>query len=499
MDRFEQELARRDRRVILALWGVALGRKTARPERWELGRARLLGDPSLLRFSEAALRRPLPGLLERRVLLLHRAAEDVQVEQTPKIIALRNRLLRADATLAPHVEGRKMSIGEAFRRVRSNPDQKTRRAHWEAIQDANRTLEADLLELARLRNESAREAGHRSYVDLRLSQEGIRRIDLEGWSRAVLRAGKAQRSRLREAFEARTGASEFYPWDQLFAGRLLRPDADGFFPNTKVIPWALEGLRGWGLPPKQFPIKIVWHTNPTGGVTYAPTIPTDVRFMIHPRGRGGWALQCLTLHELGHAVHACSVRAPTHFLRGNELMPGYPGFLEGVGQMFYAIGTSEEFLRSRPGLGRDLAATLQQGRARDEMLWACTMAVSVAQEFDLYTSPNAGLSDRFARRFRAAWDYDTSSPPSFANTIWIQYGLYMKSYFLAEIFAAQIREAALGEVGGEFWPNRRLGPWLVRNWLARGATFDWVPHVREVSGKQFGPDPLLRHLHSLGS
>lgn len=496
MDHFETELARWDRGILVAQWNVALGRK-AYPERWEVGRARLLGDSRLLRFGEETLRRPLPSLLERRVQLMQRGAEDVQVEHRPEIAKLRNDILRADAAHKVVVHGKKVPAYRTYEMVRKAKDPRERRHVWEAVQRAGHPLEAQLQELARRRNEGARALGYATFVDLRLAEEGLTRAQLEGFLREVGEITRGSMRRLRQEFHERDPEAGWHPWDVSYSMRAHQPDVDRHFPGRSMLATVEAGLRGWGLRPDRSRIRVVRAGIPFGGVTYACTIPTDIRVAVNPVD--GWGNLGVLFHEMGHAVHHASTRASSHLLRGYETLPGEAGLAEGIGGFFEELPVDEGWLRSRKNLPRELIPELLAHRGLHAAYWAGWLSVWVRKELELYLDPDRDLRTLYTKMDRDLMGFDEAPPASFVDSIWVQYGFYAKSYLLAWLFSAQVRQAVLRDVGGELWPNRRIGPWMVEHWFRDGYGFDWVPHMKEVTGRPLGTAALRHHLRSLGA
>ncbi|MDE1819280.1 MAG: hypothetical protein KGI98_00340 [Euryarchaeota archaeon] len=498
MDRLESALAPLDRGILLAQWGVAMGR-SAHPERWEMARARLLGGPELVRFADEALSRPLPRLLERRVALLRRAAEDVQVEHDTPIVRLRNDLLRRDASLRVRYRGRLLPLHRVGELLRKAEERRERQRLWEASQRSLATLEPGIRKLAELRNARAHELGFPSFVELRLSQEGVSRAQLERFIVSLKAIGRPAARRVRDDFEDAKGERGWYPWDLPRAFELRKPPAvDRYFPGRGMLSAAMGALRGWGFHPERYHLRIDRHAISAGGLCYAPTIPQDVRVVVNPQG--GWVWYGILMHELGHAVHASLTRAPTHLLRGYETLPGNAGMSEGVGGLFEEISGEDAWLSTRTGLPRASIDRLIADRA---VGWPDSVgytALWVEQELELYRRPTGDLVSTFARLQRAYEGYlPTSVPASFGDGIWVQYGLYAKSYLFAWLFASQVREGMLRDIGGDTWPNPRVAPWLNRNWFRPGITQDWVAQVNETSGTPLGTGALLRRLRSFGA
>jgi hypothetical protein len=84
------------------------------------------------------------------------------------------------------------------------------------------------------------------------------------------------------------------------------------------------------------------------------------------------------------------------------------------------------------------------------------------------------------------YGFDEYRPRSFADSFLVELPVYSPSYVYAELLRPQLTAAVLAEVGGELWPNPRVGPWLVDRWFRDGSSYDWWTRLREVTGRPFG-------------
>jgi len=191
-------------------------------------------------------------------------------------------------------------------------------------------------------------------------------------------------------------------------------------------------------------------------------------------------------HEVGHGVHSASVRAPTHLLRWSEGLPGFGGFHEGIGQFFELIAESEPWLLARGNLSaREVGSFVAETR-RTPLASMASLVGWIREELDLYLRPTADPAERSRRFGRTVCGFDAYEPRSFADSFFVEAPIYATSYLVAALLRPQLLAAALEEVGGPTWPNRKMGPWLVRHWFREGSAFDWQPRVRELSGRTFG-------------
>jgi hypothetical protein len=497
--RFANDLERRleplDRGILLAEWKLVSGRSTAGSAAWQTRRHDLLEEPGLLdriRRYRANTRTPR---LQRRLELAERAVLESRIEQGADIVELRSGLQRRIAAFRPRWHGRRVGRAVVRHALRTSPDRRVRERAFYSLEPLHRSLEAGLVELAALRNARAREFGYGSFPDFRLTHEGLAVGRLEELVDTALRHVPSEMRRRRDDFEDRTGDRGWYPWDVSFAEQLGAGLPDAAFPPRSALDSVLAGVRRWGFAPRTLRFRIDRHDLSAGGICLAPDPPRDVRIVVHPGG--GWTQSRILFHEVGHAVASASVRQPSHLLRWHENLPGFAGLSEGEGQFFDQIGTSEAWLRSATGLPPAQLAPAVLGARRAPLATVGFLAAWITQELALYLRPRDDLAEVGPRFFRRTMWFDSYRSPSFTDPFFVELPVYSPSYLYAELLRPQLTAAVLDAVGGELWPNPRVGPWLVEHWMRDGSSYDWWKRLREVGGRPFGAGAFNAEMRTL--
>lgn len=481
--RLDRELERFDRSILVADWNLFTGRSTAGADAWQLRRARFLSDPDLLEWVRSARDRDWPPLLARRLELLERVLLDAQVEQNPEVVALRGELQRRIVAFRPEWKGRRVGRMVLHRVLRESPNAADRRRAFYALEPLQRPLEEPLQRLVLLRNERARQAGFRTFADMRLSFSGLTSDRLlELVDEAVVPASSRLR-RLREEFVRGGGKSGWHPWDALYAKHRRAPLPARSFPREGMLARVMHAVGRWGFPVERMRFRVVFHDTPSGGLTLAPNPPRDVRILVHPTG--GWLAHLVMFHEVGHAVHSASIRAPRHLLRWHENIPGFGPFHEGIGGMFEEIASLPSWLAEQPGISRVLAEQFASASQDGNVLDAAWHATWLRTEQLLYRQPDRDPMPEVHRYERRLFGYDDYPSLSFVDSFFVESPIYAPNYLLAILFGHQLRERILQLFGDPLWPNPRLGPWLRRWWFAPGSTFDWGARLRETTGHPF--------------
>ncbi len=492
----DRRLEKFDRAILAAEWDLFTGRSRRGSETWQVRRAELLSDPRLLEWVRRALQHVEPPLVHRRLELLERILLDTHVEQDPEIVRRRSAAVRRLVAFRPEWKGRRVERSVVLRAMRESTRETERRTAYYASEPVHRALEGTLRELVRLRNDRARALGFRSFAHLRLGFLGLTPERLEELSASAMVPAPAAVRALRDRYQAETGSGSWHPWDFSHARELRVPLPATSFPRRGMLPRILAAVAEWGFRTDRMHFRLVYHDLPAGGLTLAPDPPRDVRILVHPQG--GWLAHLGMFHEVGHAVHSASIRAPRHLLRWHENVPGFGAFHEGIGALFEELANNADWLAGRPGISRGRAEAFERS-ARDAVLLEAPWHASwFGIEQALYRAPDRDPMEAIQRRERRLFGYDDYRPLSFVDSFFIKSPIYAQNYLLASLFARQLAETLRERFGSPIWPNRKVGPWLAREWFAPGSIYDWIPRVRELTGRPYGAEAFRRSVAPAG-
>ena len=486
----DRRLEHVDREILLADWNLQVGRSRKGSERWQLQRARLLSDERLLPWVRSALRRSTTPPVHRRLELLERILLDAQVEQSPEVVRLRSRMSERIITFRPRWKGRRVNRATIFEVEQKGPNESDRRAAFYALDPLHRPLEGLLQELVELRNERARELGYRTMAAMRHSFDHLTPERVRSLAETAGRLARPALRELREKYQEATDRACWHPWDFLYARELQAPLPDRWFPRREMMPRILKAVREWGIRTDRMRFRLVYHDTPFGGLTLAPDPPTDVRILVHPQG--GWVRYMVLFHEVGHAVQSASVRAPGHLLRWHENIPGFGAYHEGIGGLFEDIPNSLEWLTTMPRVERKRAEQFARLQKDANLIWAAWHGCWIRTEQLLYERPGRDPTAEAQRYERTVFGYDEYPCRSFVDTFFVDSPIYASNYLLAILFGRQLSRTLRDLFGDPLWPNRRVGPWLIRNWFAPGSLVDWLPHLKELTGRPFGAEAFAK-------
>ncbi|MCI4351993.1 MAG: hypothetical protein L3K14_01200 [Thermoplasmata archaeon] len=490
LDEIERRVEPLLRGRMLADWRLYTGRSTVGPLQWQLRRHRLLSAEGLVQWAEECRRNEPDQSSARRLELLQRLATDAILEEHPSVSRPRAVLQRRIARFRPTWKGKRVDRSVVRKQLRTSPDRDQRRAAWYSTEPLYRSVEEPLRRLVRTRNARARELGFRSYPEYRLGFEGFNLSRLKDLLDEVTRPVRAAAVEKRAAFEDETGLRGWCPWDAGYADELAVRLPERAFGTASLLRSVLAGVRQWGFSERRLRFNIDHHDGAFGGIAIPVDPPRDVRVVV---GSGtGWTNYMILFHEVGHAVQDRSTAVHPPLLRWYSYLPGFPGFLEGIGTLFEEIPKSPEWLVTRPGIDRRLAArfaSMKQLTQLAEMSW---LLAWIRAELELYRNPEGDIGEVRGRWLRRLGGYDAFDPPSFADFFYVEAPVYSQNYLFAMLFARQLLSTLRKELGGPLWPNRRFGPWLTRNWFRSSGEFDWVPRLEAQTGRPFGAEAFNR-------
>jgi hypothetical protein len=480
----DRRLERLDRAILAAEWDLYTGRSSCGSERWQLQRGALLSDDRLLEWIRSALNRAWPDLVRRRLELLERVLLDTQVEQHPDVVTRRTALQRRIVAFRPRWNGKRVNRAVIHRVIREDPVPSHRRAAYLALEPLYRPMEDGVRDLIRIRNDRARALGFPSFAHMRLGFEGFTPSQIEDLATGATGAASGSIRRIRDRADPDVVRSGWHPWDLWQVRTRLARLPDRSFPLRTMLPTILRAIRQWGFRTERMRFRVVFHDLPSGGLTLAPDPPDDVRILVHPQA--GWFAYWVMFHEVGHAVHSASIRAPRHLLRWHENVPGFGGFHEGIGGLFEEIAKEEEWLRAQPGIDPEQARSFAETWHDSDLLGTAQVVSWMRVEQALYRHPERDPMPEAHRFDRRLFGFDDYAALSFVDSFWVDTPCYAPNYLLAALFHYQIARSMREQLGEPLWPNPHVGPWLTRKWFAPGSLYDWVPRVRELTGRPFG-------------
>jgi peptidyl-dipeptidase A len=402
----------------------------------------------------------------------------------------------------PHVGGRTLAPGDVRRVLERSLDGDERRRVWEASKEVGPAVADDLLELARLRNESARQAGFEDYyvMSLELGEQDPAWIDallteLDELTRGpFIELKRSIDAGIAERFGI--GPGEIRPWhyaDPFFQETPAAdlPVLDGRLDRQAVIDLTARFYRSIGLPVDDILERSdLFEREGKCPHAFCTDIDRrgDIRILANVRGDRRW-LETM-LHECGHGAYDKYIGLDLPYL-----LRTYPHYAvtEAVAMFFGELVHDPAWLGRMLCLDPAQLAEMEpvlEAEARGRRLVFARWGLVMARfERELYRDPDQDL-DRLwwdlVERFQDVRCPDGRSAPDWAAKIHIVSSpVYYHNYLLGEMIASQLRAALVGteETGGGAYGNLALGEFFRERLFRAGDTIPWTALVEQVTGE----------------
>lgn len=434
--------------------------------------------------------RPDVPHLDRRIAMLHREflRESVRASIADEVNPLVSRMSAHRATL----QGETATGPQLAEILATAPERDRRERAWRARAAIGQVVGPVIQTLAKSRSALARAHGRDSFYEL-----GLYLADLEGgWLDPLLAELEAKTDEAwgaeAERLRALTGTDELMPWDLGYDPDQGSDEVREAFPGDALRARALSTLEALGLPLSAPPLTLDLGSRP-GKTEHAFCFPVsppgDIR-VTASRLEGIDAYETL-LHELGHAVYAGYVRGPSFVLRDSP----NDALNEGVAQLTASLVSDRRWLSEVCGMRAEAIEALMTRNRRRRLLSLRWSLVWVRFEQVLYLTDGPDPTEEFwdlcerMLHIRATDELRTLSAwarqPHFAS-----HPVYLPNYLVADLVAAQLREALEKRHGG-FHGAPGAGAQLTGELFAHGATMGWQPLLERVTGAPLGIDAYV--------
>ncbi len=457
--------------------------------------------------------RPTDLILAREVDVLYLMYLEKQVDPAllRKITAKANAVEKAFNAYRAKVNGREMTDSEVRKVLKGSKDSAERQAVWEASKGVGPVVEADLKDLVRLRNETARALGFKNYHVMQLflneqSQEQVIKLfdDLDTLTREPFRAAKKVIDE-RLAANFSIPVDELRPWhyhDPFFqeTPAVFTTDLDAAYAKLDILKLCRDFYAGIGLPIDDVLARSDLYEKP-GKSPHAFCTDIDregdVRVLANIVPNEYW--MGTMLHELGHSVYSSKniPRTVPYVLRGEAHILT----TEGVAMMFEKFSKDADWLQA-------MGIKLDDPKAFDEagtlmrrnrlLIFSRWCQVMLRFEKGLYEDPDQDLNRLWwdlVEKYQMIKHPEGRNLPDYASKIHIVSApAYYHNYQMGELFAAQVHHTICREVLGNVAPSqasyvgkKAVGDYMKQKVFAPARTLDWNALTRFATGADLNP------------
>lgn len=515
VDSLEERFRDLEIRFRTAYWDSqveATPERDARREELELELRRVKGDAHALDAVTAALGEEIHEPLLRRqleVLRLSLTANQMDDGTREEIVALSSAIESEFASYRPEVDGRRLNDNDVHDILVKSDDEGLRRRVWDASKEIGGVVEERVRELARLRNDAARDLGFADYYRMSLEldempEEWLFTIldEVERFTEAPFVKWKAQLdSTLRSRFETET----LYPWhygDAFF--QELPPDGrvnvDPLMEHSSPVELAERTFRLWGIDLSQVMGSSDLYPRdrkcPHAFCLDVDRSGKDVRILANVVQGERWT--SVMLHESGHAAYDMAIdpklpyllHRPAHIFTTEAMAILSGRLVRRPGWLTRVAGVAEDRVA-------EIADRLAAANAAQDLLMARWIPVMAHFERELYSDPEGDLNSKWwelVERFQMVAPPPHRDAPDWAAKIHISVApVYYHNYLLGAMLASQLEASCTAETGGRV-EDQETGEWLIHRVFRPGSLLKWGALVEEATGRPLSPSDFAAYV-----
>lgn len=495
----EQESARLETRIREVF---------ARPEPFAFLRS--LASPGGV--SDARLER------QRQLVFNSFQANQIPPETIQRIVGLEKKLESRFNTYRATLDGERVGDNAIRQILRDSDDGALRWRAWGASKQIGAEIEAELLELVRLRNETARQIGFADHyaMSLRLKDE-IEEPRLFAWLDQVERGTRPLYEAYKRELDGRLcqrfgiSPAELRPWhygDPFFQEAPAQgADLDPWFAGKPLEDLTRRFFEAVGFDIRDLLARADLYEKP-GKCQHAFCLSVDrgadVRVLCNVRSDEYW--MGTMLHEFGHAVYDQGIDRALPFLLRE---PAHILTTEATAMLFGRLSKNAAWLTRYAGMpeAEAKAAEAASRRAiRDQLLvqtrWELVMC---HMERALYRDPAQDLNRLWwdlVERFQGVRRPEARMAPDWASKIHFSVApVYYHNYLLGEVMASQLQRAIQVQAlaGGDgvwarYVSSPEVGRYLRERLFRTGRSLPWPETVRQATGSELDPEAFLAEL-----
>jgi peptidyl-dipeptidase A len=407
----------------------------------------------------------------------------------------------------PLLEGKEVDDNEIVNILKTETNSAKRQKAWEASKEVGIAVAADVIELAKLRNQAAQQLGFKNYYEMSLiaSEQSLEEITaiFEELKQLTDEPFGKLKSEIDTKLAKKYGikAEQMMPWhyeDRFFqeAPRVGTIDLDKYFKGKKIDELAATFYRKLGLPVESI-LKNSDIYGRKGKYQHAFCDDMDrlgdVRTMQSVVDNKYW--MSTMLHELGHGVYSLNVRRDLPFYLRIE---AHAFLTEAIAMMMERQADNADWLQAMVGLNAEEYETVraegQENLRMHALLFCRWTQVMMRFEKAMYENPDQDLNRLWwslVKEYQMVTPPEGRNAPDWAAKIHLAlYPAYYHNYQLGELTASQLQyylaKNILKQEGAKevCLANRpEVGQYLKEKVLAPGASLRWDALIKEATGE----------------
>ena len=448
--------------------------------------------------------------LARQLEILYNGYLENQVEPDllKRIVDLGTEIEKRFSTFRGDIDGKKVTDNEIKEVLKTETDSRKREQAWLASKQVGAFVAKDLIDLVKLRNQTARKLGFDNYHTLSLttSEQDVKELDrifdeLYKLTNGPFAKLKADLDRILAA-KYGVAVGELMPWhyhDPFFqeSPMVYELDLDAYYKNKDVKELGAAFYAGIGLPVDSILANSdLYEKEGKNPHAFCTDIDRegDVRVLCNLKNNENWMETML--HELGHAVYDKyeDPQAP-YLLR----MPAHIFTTEAVAMFFGRLSRNPAWMQQMLDLSDQQRAEVEKVSARyaqlKQIIFARWAMVMYDFEKQLYANPDQDLNAlwwQMVEKYQLVKRPPGRNEPDWAAKIHFTVApCYYHNYMLGELMASQLHNHIVHNVlklesdkDLSYVGQKKAGKYLSKKVFRAGAMYHWDEMIERATGEK---------------
>ena len=448
-------------------------------------------------------------LLKRQLDILYKSflGKQINPQLNKQITEQATKLENTFGNFRAEVNGKKLTDNEVTKILKTSTDSKYREEVWRAQKSLGNLSAGDIVDLARLRNQAARELGYDNFYKMQMDLNDLDPDAVEKTFNELYELTEHPFKEIHDQIETifakryKIKKEDIRPWhyENLFAQEapaVFDIDLDKYFENVDIPEKAKEYYASFGMDVTDILQRSdLYEKEGKNQHAYSFNIDRkqDIRILCNIVPNMRWMETML--HELGHATYDKYIDQTLPYLlrdAANQLTT------EGIAMLFGGFASNVNWMQQALSLSdkevKKIKKTVEQNARFSKLIFARWSMVVFNFERLMYANPDQDLNKLWwdlVEKYQFIKRPDNPVGAEWATKIHIAtYPVYYQNYQLGELFASQVlnyvaknfyQDARINQA--TFWNNEQVGLYLIDNIYRPAKKWQWNTMIKGATGE----------------
>jgi peptidyl-dipeptidase A len=445
-------------------------------------------------------------------LLYNRYLENqIEPELLKQIVDLSSQIERTFSTYRGKIEGQEVTDNEIREILKTQTDSLQRKRAWLAGKQVGAVVAKDVIRLAKLRNQAAKNLKFDNFHTLSLAvvEQDVNEMDrifdeLYELTNEPFTRLKADLDRILAA-KYGVSAADLMPWhyhDPFFqeTPMVYELDLDVYYREMDIKELAARFYAGIGLPVESILANSdLYERQGKNPHAFCEDMDRqgDVRILCNIKNNEYWMETAL--HELGHGVYFKYHNSQAPYLLRE---PAHTFTTEAIAMFFGRLSRNPAWMQQMLDLSdqqrSDIEKVSDKYAQLKQLIFARWAMVMYNFEKQLYANPDQDLNElwwRLVEKYQLVKKPPGRDEPDWAAKIHIPlYPCYYHNYLLGELLASQLHNHIVHNVlklesdrNVSYIGQRNVGDFLQKKVFEVGAAYHWNEMIKRATGEPLTP------------